>query len=141
MFYFTLYFSFCISTLGRSWNIVAATAVKHFWLKLQTRAFSQLLIAKKVSCQPLVAIQDLGSAVNCKPYSWSPTYDGHSTGGHWSFGESKSHVNILEVKDALFALKIYCTDVYEISVHFKIDNTFTIVWINKQTAHNRKILN
>ena len=30
---------------------------------------------------------------------------------------------------------------YEISVNFKVDNKPEIVWINKQTAHNREILN
>lgn len=30
---------------------------------------------------------------------------------------------------------------YVISVNFKVDNKSEIVWINKQTAHNREILN
>ena len=31
---------------------------------------------------------------------WGPTYNGHLTGRHWSFEESKSHVNVLEMKGA-----------------------------------------
>ena len=38
------------------------------------------------------------------------TYDDHSTGGHWNIEESKSHIIILEMKGAFFALKIYCKD-------------------------------
>ena len=65
---------------------------------------------------------------------WGATYNGHSTGGHWSFEESKSHINVLEIKGALFELKIYCKDMYKVSIQFKIDNTSTIAWVNKQRA-------
>ena len=50
---------------------------------------------------------------------WGAAYDGHSTGGHWSVEESKSHLNVLEKKGALFALKIYCKGMYKFSIHFK----------------------
>ena len=43
------------------------------------------------------------------------------------------------MKGALFALKIYCKDTYKVSIPFKIDNTSTIVWINKETALNKEI--
>ena len=43
------------------------------------------------------------------------------------------------MKGAFFALKIYCKDMYKVSIHFKIDNTSTIVWINKQTTSNKEI--
>ena len=66
---------------------------------------------------------------------WGATYNGHSTGGHWNAEESKSHI-MLEMKGTLFALKIYCKDMYEVSIHFEIDKTSTIIWINKQTAPN-----
>ena len=66
------------------------------------------------------------------------TYNGHSPGGNWSVEQSKSHINVLEMKDALFALKIYCKDMYKVSVQFKIGNTTNIVWINKQTAPNKE---
>ena len=42
------------------------------------------------------------------------------------------------MKGALFALKIYCKDMYKVSIQFKTDNTSTIVWINKQTAPNKE---
>ena len=48
---------------------------------------------------------------------WGATYNGHSTGGRWSVEESKSHKN--EMKGALFTLKIYCKDMYKVSIHFK----------------------
>ena len=61
-----------------------------------------------------------------------------SSGGHWSVEESKSHINVLKMKGALFVLKIYCKDMYKVSIQFKIDNTSTIVWITKQAAPNKK---
>ena len=70
---------------------------------------------------------------------WGVTHNGHSTGGHWSVEESKSYINVLEMKGALFALKIYCKDMYKVSIQFKKDNTSTTVWINKQTAPNKEI--
>ena len=65
---------------------------------------------------------------------WGAIYNGHSTGGQWSVEYSKSHINVLEIKGALFALKIYCKDIYKVSIQFKIDNTSTIAWVNKQRA-------
>ena len=38
------------------------------------------------------------------------TYNWHSTGGHWSAEESKRYINVVEMKSALFALKVYCKD-------------------------------
>ena len=46
----------------------------------------------------------------------------------------------METKGAFFALKIYCKDMYKVSIQFKIDNTSTFVWINKQTAPNKEIV-
>ena len=66
------------------------------------------------------------------------TYNGHSTDGHWSAEESKSHINVLQMNDALFASKIYCRDMYKVSIQFRIDNTSITVWINKQTVPNKE---
>ena len=60
-------------------------------------------------------------------FGWGATYNGHSTGGHWRVEESKSHINALEMKGALFALKIYHKNMYKVSIHFKTDNPSTIV--------------
>ena len=43
------------------------------------------------------------------------------------------------MKGALFTLKIYCKEMYKVSLHFKIDNTSTIVWIRKETVPNKEI--
>ena len=66
------------------------------------------------------------------------TYNGHSTDGHWSAEESKSHINVLQMNDALFTSKIYCRDMYKVSIQFRIDNTSITVWINKQTVPNKE---
>ena len=59
----------------------------------------------------------------------SKYFPSSATVEHWSVEESKSHTNVLEKKGTLFALKIYCKDMYNASVHFKIDNTSIIVWM------------
>ena len=41
---------------------------------------------------------------------WGATNNGHSTGGHWSVKESKSHINVIEMKGASFALIVYYKD-------------------------------
>ena len=68
---------------------------------------------------------------------WGATYNGHSTGRRWSVEESKSHKN--EMKGALFALKIYCKDMYKVSIHFKKRQHIHYCLINMQTAPNKKI--
>ena len=57
-----------------------------------------------------------------------------SSGGHWSVEESKLHINVLELLATYHALQIYCKNMFDTSVHLKVDNTTAVAWINKQTA-------
>ena len=41
------------------------------------------------------------------PNGWGAAYENHSTGGHRSKEESLSHINMLEMKAAFFAIQIY----------------------------------
>ena len=58
------------------------------------------------------------------------------TGGNWSIQESKQHINILEALAVYFALKLYCKNLTDMKVHFKIDSTVAGCCINKQTPYN-----
>lgn len=75
------------------------------------------------------------------PNGWGAAFENKSTGGHWSLSESENHINILELKAAIFALKIYATQFFNTTVHLKVDNTSTLAWINKQTGPNIVIFN
>ena len=55
---------------------------------------------------------------------------------HWPVEKSKLHLNVLELLAAYHALQIYCKNMFDTSVHLKVDNTATIAWINKQTVPN-----
>ena len=61
------------------------------------------------------------------------------TGGHWSKEESLLHINMLEMKPALFAIQIYAKEFFNCTVHLNVDNTSTLFWINELTASNENI--
>ena len=41
---------------------------------------------------------------------------------------------MLELLATYHALQIYCKNMFDTSVHLKVDNTAVVAWINKQTA-------
>ena len=70
------------------------------------------------------------------PNGWGAAYENHSTGGHWSKEQSLLHINMLEMKAGLFAIKIFAKEISNCTVHLNVDNTSTLSWINKQIAPN-----
>ena len=49
------------------------------------------------------------------------------------------HINMLEMKTALFALQIYVKEFFNRTVRLNVDNTSTLSWINKQIAPSENI--
>ena len=45
-----------------------------------------------------------------------------SSGGHWSVEVSKMHIKVLELLATYHALQIYCKNMFNTSVHLKVDN-------------------
>ena len=43
-------------------------------------------------------------------------------------------MHVLELLAAYHALQIYCKNMFDTSVHLKVDNTTAVAWIKKQTA-------
>ena len=72
------------------------------------------------------------------PNGWGAAYEIHSTERHWSNEESLLHINMLEMRSALFAKHIYAKYFFNCTVHLNVDNTSTLSRINKQTAPNCK---
>ena len=69
------------------------------------------------------------------PNVWGEVpHENMSSGGHWSVEESKLDINVLELLATYHALQIYCKNMFDTSVHLKVDNTTAVVWINKQTT-------
>ena len=62
-----------------------------------------------------------------------------STGRNWSIVESQKHINYLEILAALLALTLCCKGLQDLTVLFKIDNTFTVSWVNKQSGPDKEI--
>ena len=56
-----------------------------------------------------------------------------------SIVESQKHINYLEMLAALLALRLYCKDLQDLTVLFKIDNTSTVSWVNKQSGPGKEI--
>ena len=62
---------------------------------------------------------------------WGASRDGQTTGGQFTMEEKEDHINILELKAALFALKSLCGDTSNSHILIKIDNTSAVASINK----------
>ena len=74
------------------------------------------------------------------PTGWGATCGNLSTGGNWSIVESQKHINYLEMLAALLAIRLYCKDLQDLTVLFKIDNTFMVSCVNKQSGLDKEIL-
>ena len=66
------------------------------------------------------------------PQSWAggAVYGERKTGGQWTPTEAQSHINILELLAAFFALKCFCKNMQNIYVQLQIDNTTAVAYIN-----------
>ena len=63
------------------------------------------------------------------------------TGGRWTPTEAQSHINILELLAAFFALKCFCKNMQNIHVQLQIDNTTAVTYINNMGGSKSTELN
>lgn len=63
---------------------------------------------------------------------WGAYCNGKKAYGHWKIHENNLHINILELKAALFALKIYGKNHHDCEILLRIDNVTAISCINKK---------
>ena len=75
--------------------------------------------------KPSVTIQSDASTAG-----WGAALSGQSTGGRWSSVEQQQHINVLELRAALFGLKAFCSEMQNIHVKLELDNTSAIAYIN-----------
>jgi hypothetical protein len=62
---------------------------------------------------------------------WGATCNGMKTQGVWSVKERSLHINVLEMKAAMFAVKSFTKQQKNIHVHIQVDNKTTVANINK----------
>jgi hypothetical protein len=73
---------------------------------------------------------------------WGAALGNQSTGGNWCKQESECHINILEMRAALFALKSFVSFLSGKHVKIMVDNSTTVYVLNNMgTNHNDMLHN
>jgi len=62
---------------------------------------------------------------------WGAVIKEISTEGQFTILEREQHINVLELKAALFGLQALCHNVYNTHILLKVDNTSAVAAINK----------
>jgi hypothetical protein len=72
---------------------------------------------------------------------WGAAFGSQKTGGNWSCTEATSHINILELKAALFALESFRSQLSHKHVKIMVDNSAAVYMINKMGSSHTEIGN
>ena len=62
---------------------------------------------------------------------WGAVWKDQRIGGAWSPEEKLAHINVLELKGALFAVRSFAADKRNVHVHLKMDNTSAVAYVQK----------
>jgi len=65
-----------------------------------------------------------------QPLARGAVYGDQEVGGRWTTLESTSHINILELQAAFFALKSFCKETINGHVQLQIDNSTAVAYIH-----------
>ena len=71
---------------------------------------------------------------------WRAHYNGMSIGGHWSMAEKALHINALELKAGIFAVKDFAKQKQNINVLLKMDNRSAVAYVNRMGGTRSEIL-
>ncbi len=63
------------------------------------------------------------------------------TGGRWSTLEQLAHINVLELKAALFGPRSLCTHDKDVHIQLQLDNTTAVAYLNKMGRTQSRPLN
>lgn len=70
---------------------------------------------------------------------WGCTCGDHKTGGNWTPQEALSHINVLEISAAYFALKAFSDTISNKHVRLMVDNTTAVACLNQMgTSHSHE---
>lgn len=62
---------------------------------------------------------------------------GFTTGGMWTMVEKEEHINVLELKTVLFALKSLCKEEKGCTILVSSDNSTSVACINRQGSKTK----
>lgn len=77
---------------------------------------------------------DLTIATDSSKKGWGAFCNGQKTGGQWEVSESRAHINVLELKAALLALRSFVRTQRKCPVHIELlmDNSTAVAYLNKR---------
>ena len=79
----------------------------------------------------VIPTPDLVITTDSSLKGWGATSNGVTTQGLWSLQESREHINVLELKAAMFAVMAYAKDLSRVHILLRVDNRATMAQINK----------
>uniref|UniRef100_A0AC35GWB7 Reverse transcriptase domain-containing protein n=1 Tax=Panagrolaimus sp. PS1159 TaxID=55785 RepID=A0AC35GWB7_9BILA len=100
-----------------------AIAEAVFWLNADAEVFSRRILPPPISMVVRTDASTLG---------WGCSFNGQKTGGRWSLEEAKLHINVLELRAALFGLQLACKGIKNVGIRLESDNVSAIAYINKR---------
>ena len=65
-------------------------------------------------------------------FAWGGTCNEQTTGGAWTEEEQEGHINVKELMAAFLTLKSFCTDLRDLHIRLKMDNTTCVAYVNKK---------
>ncbi|MCG7869237.1 MAG: hypothetical protein JAY74_23055 [Candidatus Thiodiazotropha taylori] len=74
---------------------------------------------------------DLTLTSDASKKGWGAALGTKRAQGLWTREETGLHINVLELKGALFALRTFAQDLREIHIHMKMDNRTAVAYIQK----------
>ncbi|XP_070527733.1 uncharacterized protein [Cardiocondyla obscurior] len=90
-------------------------------------------LAKK-SCKIRFFASVIGSLISICPavqYGWGAVCGKHRTNGFWSKEEKMSHINYLKLLAAFYGLKCFASQLSNVDILLRMDNSTAIAYINR----------
>ncbi|MEW8547756.1 MAG: DNA N-6-adenine-methyltransferase [Candidatus Thiodiazotropha sp.] len=79
----------------------------------------------------ITAGPDLTISTDASKKGWGAALGKRRAQGLWTLAETEQHINVLELKAALFALRTFAFDLRKVHVHLKMDNRTSVAFIQK----------
>lgn len=92
---------------------------------------------KQNICVPRPHLEICSDASNS---GWGGVCSRQSTGGQWTEGEGRHHINWLELKAGFLTLETFCSDFREKHIKMRMDNTTAVACINRRGSMKPALL-
>jgi hypothetical protein len=83
---------------------------------------------------------DMIVTTDASKIGWGATCAGQTTQGKWTAVEKEAHINVLELKAVLFAIKAFTKECQPRHIHVRLDNVAAVANINKMGGTKSKAL-